>query len=137
MTYATQPDMVVRFGEPELVQLTDRFEAPLGLIDAAVLGQALARAGAEIDSYIATRVALPLATVPARLVDVACDLARYHLYTSAVPEHVATRYADAIKWLELVAKGVLSLGIEEPAGNVGMGLAEMVSEPRLFRRGMR
>ena len=63
MTYATQADMLVRFGEPELIQLTDRFDAPLGLIDPDVLGQALARADGEIDSYIAARVSLPLAAV--------------------------------------------------------------------------
>lgn len=137
MTYATQTDMVARFGEPELVQLTDRFDAPLGLIDAAVLGQALAQADAEADSYIATRVALPLATVPARLVDVACDLARYHLYTHAVPDHVANRYQAALDWLRMVARGVVSLGIDQPAGTTGAGLVEIVPGQRLFARSER
>lgn len=137
MTYATQADMLAHFGEPELIQLTDRFDAPLGLIDPDVLGQALARADGEIDSYIAARVSLPLAVVPARLVDVACDIARYHLYTSAAPDLIAQRYHDAIAWLRLVARGEVSLGLPELSGAAGMGLAEMVAEPRLFRRGLR
>lgn len=135
MPYATQADMLVRFGEPELIQLTDRFDAPLGLIDPDVLGQALARADGEIDSYIAARVSLPLATVPARLVDVACDLARYHLYIHAVPEHVETRYQAAVDWLRLVAKGAVMLGIEAPSA--GAGLAEISTGRRLFARGDR
>lgn len=137
MTYATQADMLAHFGEPELIQLTDRFDAPLGLVDPDVLGQALARADGEIDSYIATRHALPLATVPARLVDVACDIARYHLYTAAAPELIAQRYHDAIAWLRLVARGEVSLGLPELSGAAGMGLAEISTGARLFARGDR
>ena len=73
--------------------------------------------------------------MPARLVDVACDLARYHLYIHAVPEHVETRYQAAIDWLRLVAKGAVMLGIEAPSA--GAGLAEISTGRRLFARGDR
>lgn len=135
MPYATQSDLVEHFGEDELIELTDRDTPPAGVIDAAVLAHAQAAADSEIDGYVAMRHALPLAAVPPRLTHLACDIARYHLYTAAVPDLVAQRYHDAIAWLRLVARGEVSLGLPELSGAAGMGLAEMVSEPRLFRRG--
>ncbi|ANQ83703.1 hypothetical protein dqs_0627 [Azoarcus olearius] len=137
MPYATQAEMVSRFGERELVELTDRFDAPLGLIDAGVLGKALADADVEIDGYIGARYTLPLATVPDRLVQLACDIARYHLYTNAVPELVAERYKAAIAFLRLVAAGGATLGLPETSGSAGMGLAEISTGRRLFARGDR
>ncbi|MBP6543227.1 MAG: DUF1320 family protein, partial [Piscinibacter sp.] len=53
MTYATQADMVARFGETEIVQLTDRVNMPPVAVDAAVLGLALESADAEIDGSLA------------------------------------------------------------------------------------
>ncbi len=107
MTYATQQNMIDRFGEPELVLLTDR--ARLGVLDAAVLAQALADADAEIDGYLAGRYALPLAAVPEKLALLACDLARFYLYKDAAPETVRDRQADAVKYLSLVGQGKIPL----------------------------
>ena len=103
MPYATQADLIDRFGETELAQRTNRVD---GLtIDVVVLGRALADADAEIDSYLATRYALPLATVPAVLVRLGADLARYRLYDDGVPETVRLRYQDAVSLLKRMASG--------------------------------
>ncbi len=135
MPYATQSDLVEHFGATELVELTDRSTPPAGVIDAAVLAHAQAAADSEIDGYVAMRHALPLATVPERLTHLACDITRYHLYTHAAPELVEKRYLAAVAFLRLVADGRATLGLPEQSGSAGMGLAEVVSEPRLFRRG--
>ena len=136
MPYATQADMVGHFGEPEIIQLTDRHPAPLGLVDAVVLGQALTRGAGEIDGYLGVRYTLPLPFVPARLLDLACDIARYHLYTYEAPELVSTRYHDAIKVLQAVAEGRVSLGIPDTPPAAG-GLVEFVTGAKLFGRGVR
>ena len=77
MPYATQTDMETRFGVDELIQRTSRTGAA---IDTDVLGRALADADAEIDSYLASRYALPLPSTPAVLVRLACDITRYQLF---------------------------------------------------------
>ena len=49
MTYATQAMLVKRFGERQLVQLTDRGEVPTGQIDADLVAQELANTDAVIN----------------------------------------------------------------------------------------
>lgn len=133
MTYATQQDMIDRFAQTELVQLTDR--ANTGNIDATVLGQALADANAAIDGYLQGRYTLPLAVVPQVLTQYACDIARYRLYDDAASEQVQKRYDDAIKFLELVAQGKITLGLssggDAPAEADG---AQMEGTDPVFRR---
>lgn len=110
MPYATQAQMQDRFGLPELIQLTDR-DGSAGTVVAAVLDAALLDADQEIDSYLRAVRALPLAApISDRLVRVACDLARYHLYDDRAPDSVRDRYEDAIRWLRDVATGKASMG---------------------------
>lgn len=110
MTYATQTDLVDRFGSAELVQLTDRATPATGAIDTAVLGKALADADDTINSYLSIRYALPLASAPAILKRLAADIARYALYEDRVTEAVQKRYDDAIRFLKDVAAGRASVG---------------------------
>lgn len=110
MSYATQQDLVTRFGELEMIQLTDRNGA--GEIDAGVVAKALLDAGKLIDSYIAARAALPLPSVPDRLVRVAGDIARYYLHADRPTEQVAKAYEDAVRWLRDIAAGKATLEID-------------------------
>ncbi len=110
MTYAIKQNLIDRYGSEELLQLTDR--ANTGLIDDTVIARALADADAEINGYLATHYTLPLAPVPAALEKLACDIARYRLYEDRVTEIVEKRYDDAIKFLQGVASGKVSLGID-------------------------
>lgn len=129
MPYVTQQQLVDRFGEEELIQLTDRANA--GSIDAAVLNQAINDAGAEIDGYLAGRYQLPLATVPPIIALYCGDIARYLLYDDHSTEEVRKRYDDAIAFLKLVAKGTVRLGADEPAATGG---AQMETGGRVFGR---
>jgi len=113
MTYATQTTMITRYGEREVIALTDRED--LGIIDDAVLQSALAEADAEIDPYLlAARYALPLTKVPLILDSFACDITRYRLCGAGVTEtdEVRNRYRDAVQFLEKVAAGKISLGLD-------------------------
>jgi phage gp36-like protein len=110
MPYATLQHLVERFSEHELIRISDRENT--GAIDADVVAGKLADADAEIDGYLAGRYTLPLTTVPEALRRIACDVARYHLYDDRVTEAVQKRYDDAIKFLRMVAKGEVQLGVD-------------------------
>jgi phage gp36-like protein len=107
MPYATQADLETRFGSAELAQLTDRISG--SVIDAAVVGRALADAEAEIDGYLAARYQLPLASAPAVLGRITCDIARYYIYDDRVIEAVKERYKDAVRLLKSMASGEVML----------------------------
>jgi phage gp36-like protein len=110
--YASQADMVTRFGNAEVVALTDRSNQ--GIIDPDVLAGGLAEADAEIDPYLSPRYPLPLPTVPRILVGLACDIARYRLCSSTViaTEEIRNRYRDAVRFLEKIADNKIGLGVD-------------------------
>jgi|SRR5690554_2651109 len=110
--YCTQADMQARFGENELVQLTDRERT--GSVNGDVLDTAIADASAEIDGYLAGRYSLPLPVVPSALTLYACDIARYRLYEDGAYEQVIERYKIAVAYLRDLAQGKILLpGIGE------------------------
>ncbi|WP_420996237.1 gp436 family protein [Cupriavidus sp. 30B13] len=118
MAYATRDDMAARFGEDELIELTDR--ANVGEVDEAVLAAALDDASAEIDSYLAGRYAVPLAQVPRFLTGLCQDIARYRLCGSGTraTDDINERYRNAIRFLEKVASGAVSIGPIASTGTV-------------------
>lgn len=132
--YVTQQQLIDRFGETELVQLTDR-DGTAGGIVVDVLDGAIADASAEADAYVGVRYELPMAVVPDALVRVVADMVRYRLYDDAAPEQVRKRYEDAVKFLRELAAGTVSIGAL-PAGSTltAQGEAQMTSGGRTFSR---
>ena len=110
MTYATQQDLIDRFGETELVQLSNR--AGGATVDATVVDRALADADAEIDSYLAARYTLPLSPVPEVVARLAADMARFYLFDDRATEQVSKRYDNAVKLLRSIASGAASIGVD-------------------------
>lgn len=135
MSYAAQTDMVNRFGNTEVVALTDRSQT--GAIDPTVLQPALDSASAQIDTYLSGRYQLPLTMVPLYLINICCDLARYDLCTGdtrGTPE-IEERYKNAVRFLELAAAGKVTLGVTaagqvQPASNT----IEFNGGTRIFSR---
>lgn len=115
--YCTEEDMIHRFGEDELIQLTDKNN--VGGLNTDVLTRAISDANAEIEGYLSSRYSAPVTPVPTTLVRVACDIARYYLYDDMTTEHVSKRYNDSVAFLKGVARGDISIGIsvegEKPA----------------------
>jgi phage gp36-like protein len=125
MIYATPGDLVARFTEAEIVNLTDKENIPPSVIDVELLEIKLADAQSFMDGYIGQVYRLPLAgcvkppavvggaveiVAPPVLTRIACDLARYYLYSDLAPEHeVYRRYQAAIKELEAIAAGKAKL----------------------------
>jgi phage gp36-like protein len=121
MNYATVQDMVDRFGELELIQLTAG--AAGDAVDADKAGRALGDAQAFVDGFVGAVYQLPLqgCAKPAPTVDdpaavvlvpppaltrATCDVARYYLYDQVAPEHeVFVRFKAAQQSLQALADG--------------------------------
>lgn len=114
MPYATAQDLIDRFGQDEANDLAGAFGA--GVID-----RALADAHALVDGYVGRRHALPLASAPAVLVRITCDVARYNAWAGRVNDQVAAGYRLAIAQLQAIARGELVLDVPgsdpAPAGS--------------------
>ena len=133
MGYATRQNMIDRFGEEELVQLTDRKDPPARVIDDGVLTKALEDASAFIDGYLQGRYTLPLTNVPTTLERIACDIARYYLYEDAVTDAVKQRYQDATRFLADVSAGRIDLGLDSANNAVTVSNTPEYSAPdRVF-----
>lgn len=122
MAYAVMADMVARFGELEVIQLTDRNQD--GLIDEDVAAVALADATAEIDAYLG-RFKRPFTDVPPILKRLCCDIARYRLTAAngvLITEEIRNRYKiDVLDLLRAMAKGEVQLGVDESGEEVAAG----------------
>lgn len=107
----TQDDLLQRFGENELIRLTDRV-AKREMV-AQVLQKAVDDAEAEVWGYL--RVAGFTAAFhqpPYALVVKTCDVCRWYLYENGIPEVVQKRYDTAIAWLKTVMKNPAMLGFD-------------------------
>ncbi|QGM81676.1 gp436 family protein [Otariodibacter oris] len=117
MNYATPEDFLLRIGEQEAIELTDRER--LGVVDSGILAMALGDASSQIDGYLVGRYSLPLNSTPSILTRICCDIARYYLTSMSgvtITEEVIERYKFCLKELENIAKGLVALGVE---GNKG------------------
>jgi phage gp36-like protein len=122
--YANQANLIDRYGQRELVQVTDKAVPPTGGIVAAVVDRALADADAEIDARLGLRYAVPLtAPVPPLVIDIACRIARYKLHEDRPSDKIRRDYEDAVKLLVDVAAGKAMIpGLAAPLpGSSGEG----------------
>ncbi|MEO6361430.1 MAG: DUF1320 domain-containing protein, partial [Sphingomicrobium sp.] len=96
--YAALSDLLERFEQRELVQITD--DAGTGAVDQVRIDRALTAATATIDGYLAAKYQLPLARVPDNIIDLCCDIARFKLWRQTPPENVEKAHSTALKMLE-------------------------------------
>jgi len=132
MLYCNKQSLIDRFSEDELILLTDRTN--LGVINDDVLNRAIKDASTEMDGYL-SRFNYSADNLPTTLEPLACNIARYYLYDDAPTEHISTRYDNAIKYLEKLNKGTLTIGKTEQQTDVErVDLAEMQSGGSVFGR---
>jgi len=136
MAYATSQDMIDRFSEQQLVEVTD---PEILTIKVAALTRALEDASDEIDGYLEGRYRLPLQSPPRSLRILACNIAMYRLLSLRqidVMEDQRQRYEDAIKYLRAVANGDINLGLNQVGQTVDpAGGPTLVAGPeRTFSR---
>jgi phage gp36-like protein len=138
MSYATPQDIINRYPNRDLVQLTNE-DPTVTTINTTVLQQALDDASAEIDGYLGGRFTLPLTDVPEVLNRLVCDVAVYRLQ-SLRPIHdladARRRYDDALAMLTKVASGEMTLGIGADGHEtaIAQGAEQVIGPVRIFTR---
>lgn len=143
--YISEQGLIDRYGEDLIARLSDRDSDQDS--DVTPTLRAITDAEGEINSYLGKQYDLPLpgvvdvlepevnSSVPDVLRRVAADIAIYRLAPShdMLTREQRKRYDDAVKWLERVASGEVSLGVEAPTPTQGGGL-QITSNPRIFTR---
>jgi len=77
--YATVAQMIERFGETEMIRLSEQEDRTAIVVNSAKITTALDDATALADTYLRARYTLPVATPPLDLVRAICILARFDL----------------------------------------------------------
>ena len=117
MPYCTLADITDRIPEENLIQLTD--DENEGAVNEDRVTAAIGDADELIDGYLRGRYTLPLDPIPALITKLSIDLAVFNLYSRklelVMPEAMSDRYKNAVKVLEHIQSGKISLGTE--AGN--------------------
>ncbi|MEW5745278.1 MAG: DUF1320 domain-containing protein [Nitrospirota bacterium] len=137
MPYSTLDDLKKPLPEKNIIELTD--DDGLGVVDQTKVDEAIAYADQLIDGYLRGRYSLPLSTVPGLIKQLSVDLAIFHLYgrrfEMELPEGIMARYKNAIKLLEQIQKGLISLGIESAStGSQGIYKSNKTSDDRTFSK---
>ncbi|HUY26149.1 MAG TPA: DUF1320 domain-containing protein [Candidatus Binataceae bacterium] len=149
MSYAVPQDVINEFPNRDLVQLTNE-DPTAQTVNTAFIQTALNDASSMIDSYLEARFALPLptATIPGLLKAMCIDIAMYRMQALR-PLHdlddARKRYEDALKALEKINQGKLTLGLatdnSEPAPDADEVVVLAGGDPsgrlpsRIFNRG--
>ena len=134
--YATIADITELYG-PQSLYVADRNGD--GVPEGEAVERALVEAGYEIDSYLATRYALPLpaGTQVSVLRQLAVDIAVYRLAQSrdVLTEELRRRYDDAIASLRRIADGRQALQLPAPEAAEGDASAEGAGPRPVFQGG--
>ena len=136
-------DLITRFGEKEIAELSDK--ESYSNINYDVVNKAIFDAESEVESYLNAvglvsrnehgeliyRHAL---TAPTALTIRLCDMARYYLYEDSVTQLVKDRYEQAIAWLKSVMKNPTMLtGINTETAQNKSGICVMPNaKPNLW-----
>ena len=135
MSYCTIDDIKKQVFEDELIRLTD--EAGTGEIDTTKVDTAIETAEVEIDAYLGEQYTLPLSPVPPIVTKLAVDLAIRNLYLlgpGGVPKSREDQAANAVRLLEKIAGGKLTLGANDPQAGGFDHQVTITSSPRIFSR---
>ncbi len=138
MSYAVAQDLVDRFGEEELIQLTNRPGETFDAVNTARAERALDDASEEIDGYLRPRYAVPVTQASRQLTSLCCDIARERLQLAGghMPTDTVTTAAKRARaFLQHVAEGKAQLDLP---GSASQGDAPATGRvegpPRIFSR---
>ncbi len=136
MAYSTLADIKKLIPEDVSIQLTD--DEGSGTVNQTRVDEAIAQADGEINGYLAGRYTVPLSTVPALIRKFSVDIAIYNLYsrkTEDMPKTRVDRYNNAIRTLEAIAKGTISLGVSPDPGDEMQIKTSTSEDDRKFSQG--
>jgi len=121
--YCTAEDIAGHVPKARLVELTDDAEPGTGEINAEIIGKAIAESAATIDALISGRYSLPLVNEPPIIKKICIDLSIYNLFARHADSEefkgACKRHDNAMKLLQMIADGTITLGIAEAEGKPG------------------
>ena len=120
MAYCTLDDIKRQLPEAVVMSLTD--DSVTGSVDEGVVAEAIADADAEINAWMGGRYQVPFSPVPDVIRKISIDIAVYNLESRRdgdPPEVRKDRYRNAVKLLESIARGIVTIGAEESAAPAG------------------
>jgi phage gp36-like protein len=114
MAYCATADLIAAISHDKVVAYSD--DGSTGAINVANVARAISDADAIIDGYLRTRYTVPLeATVPAIIASISVDLAVFSLWQRRYPDKLSEtmkeRRANAVRILERIASGTITLPI--------------------------
>lgn len=115
--------MIDRFGETEMIRLSQPEDRTSETVVAARIELAIADNTVVVDDSLRGRYAVPLAAPPASIVRAVCVLARYDLAKGERTEPTEQMRLDrkeVIAWLQAIAEGVVNIDAP-PAGGASSG----------------
>ncbi|PZQ45163.1 MAG: hypothetical protein DI551_08220 [Micavibrio aeruginosavorus] len=134
MSYASKTDMIKRYSEASLIELTDRVQPYLQAINDDVLNAALDDATALINSFVGKLYRLPISAVPSVLVRHTCSIAYYDLHRGRYPDEVRKEYEDTMSYLDKIAKKVVVLDLDGSEPQSALAEARVEGPARIFNR---
>ena len=114
MAYASVDDMIQRFGEREMVQLSTPAGQDMAGVVSDVVCRALDDASAHADSYLRMKYRTPLDVPPPEVTLHVCHLARYFLAAGndrTASEDMKYRRDEANAWLREIRDGKVKLDL--------------------------
>ena len=127
--YCTQQDMIIEFGERELIQLTDT--DGIGVLNFAVLNNAIRMGAAQIDGYISKF--LPLTAVPDHINYKNRYLAWYDLSKFSMNDKMLAGKSSIEKHLMAIGRGEMPLGNESNTStDLSTGFTLIASDQVIF-----
>lgn len=137
--YCTIDDLRKQSSDEFLNRCTD--DAGSGEIDQSIVDEKIMDAQTEIDSYCRAQYPVPFQVVPGLIRKLAVDIALYHLMSrrgfdeESADAILVKRYRDAVKILENLAKGIVTIGpAVAGAPTPQPQQATIISPPRRFSR---
>jgi len=140
MAYSALTDIQKLLPDDTILQLSvDPADTDQTTINQTRVDEAIAQADAEINSYCGSKYSVPFATAPAIVKKISVDIAIYNLYSRKVdeiPETRADRYKNAIRQLEGISRGLISIGVDPApaAPTVGGSETNKETNDRIFTR---
>lgn len=116
MAYCTLQELTDRYSQRMLVEISDRADAPTGMVDTDLIDRAIADGDALIDGYLKVRYRLPLAIgpggVPRLVKDLSLRISIYYAHAHVAADKIRCDYEEALATLKHISQGLIRLDLD-------------------------
>jgi len=137
MAYCTEQDILDRFEDQEIIELTNDTPGATQ-VGNTVISKAISDAEAEINGYCERWYTIPLSPVPQLVTKLCIDIAIYNIYSRrtqmVIPEAVSERYKNAVRMLQSIGKQNILLGADTTNPVKASALGVFQANDRVFTK---